>query len=224
MAYLLGMMVVDLFPASLHDWAVAGHILVIAWFIWLLRQAYPPLGRPYVVIALIVGTFAAWMWVAGQHWLEGIHVGGQSLGGRLGMGTSSPFITLTPQKINDVRAGFESQWAFGLHVFMKITRAVTVVPIVEELFWRGFILRAFVSWDRFEEVPHGKFTWIAFLGSSLLSIVQHPANWGVSIACWMLFNGLFYWKKSLLCCMITHAMTNLVLYLYVVKTGDWQFW
>jgi CAAX prenyl protease-like protein len=95
---------------------------------------------------------------------------------------------------------------------------------VEELFWRGFILRAFVSWDRFDEVPWGKFTWLAFIGSSLLSTLQHPANWGVSIACWMLFNALFYWKKSLLCLMITHAVTNLALYIYVVRAGDWQFW
>ena len=106
----------------------------------------------------------------------------------------------------------------------SITRAVMIVPVVEELFWRGFILRAFVNWDRFDQVPLGRFTWMAFLGSSLLSVVQHPGNWGVSMVCWMLFNGLFYWRKSLLCLMITHGVTNLALYWYVVRTGDWQFW
>ena len=60
--------------------------------------------------------------------------------------------------------------------------------------------------------------------SSLLSILQHPDNWGVSILCWIIFNALFVWKKSLLCLMITHGVTNLALYTYVVSCGDWAFW
>ena len=70
----------------------------------------------------------------------------------------------------------------------------------------------------------GSFTWIPFLGTALLSTLEHPDNWGVSIACWLLYNELFVWKKSLWCLVLTHGITNLVLYTYVVGWGDWRFW
>jgi len=228
MAYLALMMLTDLFPATgiLSHVAIAMHIVGAVWAIRLMRRHWPPLGRNHAFIALGVGLFAAWMWVAGQHWLEGFTLGGQNLGGVLSLGSEWPFVTLVPLDPVDVRnvAADFAGGGFWVHVVLKIARAVTVVPIVEELFWRGFILRAFVSWDRFETVPLGKFTLFSFLASSLLSVIQHPANCGVSILCWMLFNGLFYWSKSLRCLMLTHGVTNLALYIYVVKTGDWQFW
>jgi CAAX prenyl protease-like protein len=214
MAYLLLLLLTDILPQSLYHVAVLIHIAVAFWVTWLFRDHYPPLGRPHLIAAIAVGLLAAALWIAGQHWLNGVAIAGRNLGAPL-WGKS---------ELHNPHEIFGNGLAFWGHVIVKIGRAITIVPIVEELFWRGFILRAFVSWDRFELVPWGKFTLFAFLGSALLSTLQHPANWGVSIACWMLYNALFYWKKSLLCMMITHGITNLALYTYVVRTGDWQFW
>jgi len=224
MAYLLLMMLTDFFPDSLSAVAIVLHVGGAAWATWLVRRHWPPWGKAHLLTAVVVGLLAAWMWAAGQHWLDGLAVGGHHLGESLSLSSSPPFITLAPVKVVDVGVRFPTGGQLWTHVILKITRAVTIVPVVEELFWRGFILRAFVSWDRFAQVPMGQFGWFAFLGSSLLSVAQHPANWGVSIACWMLFNGLFYWRKSLLCLMITHGVTNLALYCYVVRAGDWRFW
>ena len=223
LAYLLLMMLTDFFPESLRSLSIAIHIVAAAWATWLMRHHWPSLGKPHLLLALGIGLFAAWMWVEGQHWLATIHVAGQNLGDPLSLTSELPFLKLAPREIESIAEKYPTSSAFWPYVVLKIARAVTVVPVVEELFWRGFILRALVRWDRFDEVSWGEFTWFAFLGSSLLSVLQHPANWGVSILCWMLFNGLFYWKKSLLCLMITHAVTNLALYIYVVNAGDWQF-
>ena len=84
------------------------------------------------------------------------------------------------------------------------------------MFWRAFLLRALIDWDHFERVPLGKFTWISFLGTSLLSTLQHPDNWAVSIFCWFFYNGLMYWKKDLWSCVIAHATSNLLLALYIM--------
>lgn len=226
MAYLLLMMLTGLLPedSPYNQLAIVMHVLGAAWATWLLRHHWPGLGKPHLLASVIVGLFAAWMWVAGQHWLAGIEIGNQNLGGTLSFGIKPPFFELAPRSFESVSDKFSTAPAFWSHVVLKITRAVTIVPVVEELFWRGFVLRAFVNWNRFEDVPLGKFTWFSFLGSSLLSVAQHPANWGVSILCWMLFNALFYWNRSLLCLMLTHAITNLALYIYVVRSGDWQFW
>lgn len=224
MAYLLLMGLFDLAPATLQPLSMFLHIVLIGYVTWLFRKHLPPWGKVHLGPALIVGLLAALLWVAGQKLLDGIEVMGCSLGGRLSLSWSFPFVLLEAPEVQDPHVAFGSGVLFGSHVVLKILRAVTIVAVVEELFWRGFILRAFVSWDRYDQVPWGKFGWTAFLGSSLLSVAQHPGNWGVSIVCWMLFNALFYWKKSLSCLMVAHAATNLTLYLYVVWTGDWRLW
>lgn len=169
-------------------------------------------GRPHVLIATIGGVAAAALWVAGQHYAES-----------LGIPRHFP---LMPGS-NDIvdpheKLGSGSLW--WSTAALRILVACTAVPIVEELFWRAFLLRALIDWHRFERVPLGAFTWWSFLGTSLLSILQHPANWVVSIFCWFLFNGIFYWTRSITCLIITHAVTNLVLYIYVIEAGDWRFW
>ncbi len=217
MAYLLLLAAGDLFPVNLSWLAMSLHMGLVAWVICLFRRHYPTLGRAHWPIAVVGGLLAAWGWVAGQHFLSGKIVAGYDLGGRLLFypGEASPY---------DPHTDFGDGAAFWVHVVLKITRACTVVPVVEELFWRGFILHAFVNWHRPEEVPWGRFSWLAMVGSALLSTMQHPDNWGVSIGCWLLFNALFYWTKSLRCLMIMHGVTNLALYVYVVRSGDWQFW
>ena len=111
-----------------------------------------------------------------------------------------------------------------LNVVTKIGVAVTTVAVVEELFWRGFLLRALISWAEFEKEPLGAFTWFSFIGTSLISTIQHPDTWAVSIPCWLFFNAVMVWKKSLLMMMITHGLTNLFLYIYVIYAGDWALW
>jgi CAAX prenyl protease-like protein len=109
-------------------------------------------------------------------------------------------------------------------VVVRITVATTVVPIVEELFWRAFLLRSLIDWQQFEKIPLGTFAWRSFIGTALLSTIQHPEQWGVSILCWIAFNALFIWKKSLMFIMIVHGVTNLVLYIYVIAYEDWWHW
>lgn len=224
MTYLVLMLLNDAFPTRLQPLAIALHIALAGWVVWLFRHHYPPWGKPLAGPAMLVGIAAAALWVHGQYWLDSVFVGGHSLGGTMSFGWRPPFIHLEPATLVSPREVYGDGTLFWSHVVLKICRAVTIVPIVEELFWRGFILRAFVNWDRFQHVPWGQFSWVAFLGSSLLSTVQHPANWGVSIPCWMLFNVLFYKTRSLSCLMLTHAVTNFALYLYVVRSGDWRFW
>jgi uncharacterized protein len=107
---------------------------------------------------------------------------------------------------------------------LRLTVACTAVPVVEELFWRAFLLRALIHWHSFDRIPLGRFTWMSFFGTSLISTLQHPDNWAVSILCWMAFNLVFCWTRSVLCLVLLHGVTNLVLYLLVLRIDDWSFW
>ena len=38
------------------------------------------------------------------------------------------------------------------------------------------------------------------------------------------YNLLLYWSRSIYVCIIAHSVTNLLLGIYVIRTGSWQFW
>jgi CAAX prenyl protease-like protein len=182
--------------------------------VWVFRRHLPPWGRPHLLIAVPAGVLVAWGWVAGQHFFNDL-----SLPHQLPL---PPFAG--EFELIDPRDKLGAENLFWTTVVARIAVATTTVPIVEELFWRAFLLRALINWHDFDKVPLGRFTWFSFLATSLLSTVEHPANWGVSILCWMAYNALFCWKRSILCLVITHAVTNLALYVYVVRYNDWMFW
>ncbi|MGD8450548.1 MAG: CAAX prenyl protease-related protein [Phycisphaerae bacterium] len=212
MAYLLLLGLVGLVPPS-WEWVATiirgvGSLTVV----WVLRKHLPAWGRPHWLLAIAAGIFAAWLWYVGQYVFNDI-----GLGGRLPVFPGE-------KSVEDPRDVLGAHTLFRATVALRILVAITAVPIVEELFWRAFMLRALINWQEFERVPIGRFTWFSFIGTSLLSTLQHPDNWGVSIFCWLLFNGLFYWKRSILFLVIVHAVTNLVLYIHVIHVGDWQFW
>ena len=114
-------------------------------------------------------------------------------------------------------------WALWLFLIVRIGGASIVVPIVEEIFWRGWVLRVLINYWDFRKVPLGTYTFRSLVICSLASALEHPM-WEVGILCWLIWNLLFYWKKSLLFMMIMHGITNFALYVYVVYRGDWVFW
>jgi hypothetical protein len=216
MVYLLLLGLNDLFPERY----MAVPIIIrgiggLAAF-WLLRRHMPPLGRPFLGTAIIAGVLVAAGWVGGQYLFNQIKIGSFSFGDRL-------FLFPGTIEVTDPRVGI-STFSWYAQATTRIAVACITVPIVEEIFWRGFMLRALIDWDRFEQIPLGTFTWFSFVGTALLSTLQHPDNWAISIFCWFAYNALFYWRKSLLCLMITHGVTNLALYTYVLIAEDWLFW
>ncbi|MBN2448189.1 MAG: CAAX prenyl protease-related protein [Phycisphaerae bacterium] len=182
--------------------------------VWLVRRHLPPWGKPHWLLAIPAGVLAAAGWVSGQHFFD-----------HLGLPHTLPLPLFGGEtEIVDPRDQLGTGALFWTTVVARVTVATTTVAIVEELFWRAFMLRALINWSEFEKVPLGKFTWFSFIGTSLISTLEHPSNWIVSIFCWMAFNALFYWKRSILFLVLVHGITNLVLYVYVVGTNDWIFW
>lgn len=212
MTYLALLTLVSFVPADWEWLAIvirgAGSLAVAL----LLLPYMPSWGRPLMWIAVPAGLVAAWGWVAGQYLADDLGVGGR-LPGFPG-----------EKAVEDPRDALGASSLYWSTTILRITVACTAVPVVEELFWRAFLLRALIRWDKFDQVPLGTFTWFSFLGTALLSTVQHPDNWFVSILCWFFFNALFYWTRSIWCLVVVHAVTNLALYYYVVRVGDWSFW
>lgn len=111
------------------------------------------------------------------------------------------------------RLGFLTARLFGL---------VLLVPLIEELFWRSFLLRWVIDSD-FRKVPIGQVTWGAAAITSGLFAVAHP-EWLPAILTGAAWAWLLWQTKSLLACVISHAVANLGLGIYVLITHDWRFW
>ena len=115
-------------------------------------------------------------------------------------------------------------WPYWLNLTVRIFRMTVVVAFVEELFWRGFLLRFLVR-ENFADVPFGTFTWRSFLLSSLAFCLEHERpDWPAAIVTGALFNLVAYRTRSLAACILTHAVTNLALAFYILRTGQWGFW
>jgi exosortase E/protease (VPEID-CTERM system) len=104
----------------------------------------------------------------------------------------------------------------------RVGGAVLVVPLAEELAFRGFLLRRFVSAD-FEAVPPGQVTWLGLLGSSLVFGLLHSAiAAGATVGA---VYALTMWRKgSIADAILAHSVTNALLCAYVLWSGQWGYW
>ena len=107
-------------------------------------------------------------------------------------------------------------------IAFRLVGAALVVPIMEELFWRSFVLRYAIKSD-FKSVPLGQFSWFSFILISLLFGFEHH-RWLVGIVAGMVYAGVLYRRKNLFEPILSHAITNFLLGLYVVSTHQWYFW
>lgn len=114
--------------------------------------------------------------------------------------------------------------AYWFTVVLRFVRLAIVVPFVEEIFWRGFLLRYFIN-DDFEKVPLGAFSWLSFIAVTIgFTLVHSPADWPAAAITGMLYNLVAYRSKSLASCVLAHAITNFLLGLWIMQTKQWGFW
>ncbi len=113
---------------------------------------------------------------------------------------------------------------YWLTVSARFARLVVIVPLVEEIFWRGFLMRYLIR-DDFESVSLGVFDAKSFLGGAALFMLVHAtADWPAAFLTGLLYNGLLVKTRSLTACVVAHALTNLGLGIYIMTTRQWGFW
>ena len=115
----------------------------------------------------------------------------------------------------------------GVHwtvIVFRFLRLVVVVPLVEEIFWRGFLLRYLIR-EQFYTIPIGTFSWLSCLVVTIGFMLAHGrADWPAGFVAGVLYNMIAYRTKSLASCVLAHSVTNLLLGLWIMKTGQWGFW
>lgn len=114
--------------------------------------------------------------------------------------------------------------AYWATVLLRFLRLVVIVPLIEEIFWRGFLLRYFIN-EKFTTVPFGAFSWLSFgVVTAGFTFAHSSADWLAAAVTGALYNFVAYRTKSLSACVLAHAVTNLLLGLWIMQTKQWGFW
>jgi uncharacterized protein len=178
---------------------------LVALVAWLYRSTWSDL-RPIpspgkLVLGAFVGLLVFVLWVG----LEGRYPPLSFLGKR--------------SAFDPAELGTAWKWAF---ITVRFLGLVLLVPLIEELFWRSFLIRWLIDPD-FLKVPIGRVTPLAAGITSAVFALSHP-EWLPALLTGLLWAWLLWQTRSLSACVLSHAVANLALGIYVVATGDWKYW
>ena len=109
-----------------------------------------------------------------------------------------------------------------LLVAARVSGAVLIVPVMEELFWRSFLLRWIQKQDFLSVVPAtvGR---NAFLLTAVLFALEHNL-WLAGLLAGIAYNWLYMRSGNLWVVIMAHAVTNGMLAAWVLHSGQWHFW
>lgn len=156
----------------------------------------------HLLWAVLLGVFVFLVWVTPQ------------------MFFGAPMRTsgFNPAEIGD------SGYLYWMSLIARFARLVIVVPLLEEIFWRGFLMRYLIKEDftsvRFGTASLASFSAVVFL----FAFVHDFEDFSGAIIAGVVFNSIAIWTKSLGCCVVAHAVTNLLLGIYIMATRQWGFW
>jgi CAAX prenyl protease-like protein len=108
-------------------------------------------------------------------------------------------------------------------VLLRALSSTLLVPVLEELFWRGWLMRWFIEID-FLKVPLGTYAPSAFWLVAVLFAAEHGPYWEVGLAAGIVYNWWIIRTGNLADCILAHAVTNGALSVYVVAAHQWQYW
>lgn len=206
-AYMLFIVIADLLermgvaPAALR-WLYPVKIAVVVLLLALFWRHYhelavPRLSAARAALACAVGVLVLVLWV-------NLDAGWMVVGSAPGF---------------DPRVDGRIDW---LLVAIRIAGAALVVPIMEELFWRSFLMRWIAAAD-FESIDPAQLGVKSFVISILLFGVEHNL-WLAGIVAGAAYGVLYMRHRNLWSPILAHAVTNGLLGAWVVRTGSWSFW
>ncbi|MCU0869686.1 MAG: CAAX prenyl protease-related protein [Burkholderiales bacterium] len=179
----------------------AGLVAVALAVLW---KHYAELRRPgptsalHVIAGLVVGAIVFVLWIAMvEPWM---------VFGEMGKG----YDPRDGDTVNVALAAF------------RIAGAALVVPVMEELFWRSFVMR-WIDRQDFLAIDPGSASLKAVVVSSVIFAVEHH-QWLAGIVAGVAYAGLYRLTRNLWIPVIAHAATNAMLGAYVLYTGRWYFW
>ena len=183
------------------DWLYPLRVIVVAAALWICREPLLTFVRLPRWGSLLAGiaVFPLWLWLVPPS-LQADRTFAEHLGG--------------------VSPGIAGAW-----IALRVIGAVILVPIAEELAFRGYAIHLLTRHGgatpaSLESPP---FQWPAFLLSSLAFGALH-GQWIAGTVAGMAYGVVRYRSGRLVDAVVAHATTNALLSAYVLATGRWSYW
>jgi len=192
-------------------WFYLAKTVVGVWLIWIVRPLIPEMRWQISWEAIMVGVAVFVMWIGLGDFLR-----------LLGIDPSFSELKLSGKSwepLTTFGSGSPQAWFF---IGVRILGATLVVPPLEEVFFRSFLYR-FIAKPDFQSIPLGQFILTPFLITGAIFGFEHR-EWLAGLLCGFAYQGLVIWKKRLGDAICAHALTNLLLGLWVIWKGAWHFW
>lgn len=183
-------------------------VLILAAVCWICWPREISLTPAAPLTSIVIGTLVFVLWIAPDLLFSGYRGSVLFSNGIVGQ-THSSLQT----------AALHDPWV----LIWRTVRAVLIVPVVEELFWRGWLMRWLIKSD-FQTVPLGTYAPFSFWLTAILFASEHGPYWDVGLLTGIIYNAWMIRSKSLSSCILMHAVTNGILSGYVIATAQWQYW
>jgi exosortase E/protease (VPEID-CTERM system) len=167
-------------------------------FLWIYRCNLTTLDWHCGWRAPAVGIAVFFVWMIGAHFFT----------------TPTPM----PGVLAAMSPGARDAW-----ILSRITNSVLVVPIAEEIAYRGYLMRRMIDRD-FESVSFQSVRWLPLIASALLFGLTHSALWLPGVAAGLAYGLLVIRNGRMGEAVMAHAVTNAMVGLAVIHYGQWQLW
>jgi membrane protease YdiL (CAAX protease family) len=111
-------------------------------------------------------------------------------------------------------------WAYAF-LAIRLFGLALVVPVIEEFFLRGFLMR-YVMHANWGQIPFGQVNRTAVILGTAVPMLMHTGELLAALVWFSMVTWLMVRTRNMWDCVVAHAITNLLLGIYVVTTGNWQ--
>jgi exosortase E/protease (VPEID-CTERM system) len=123
-----------------------------------------------------------------------------------------------PEKLASMPAALRGFW-----ILSRIVGSVLMVPIAEELAYRGYLMRRFINAD-FESVPFRSVHWLALTATAIVFGLAHGVLWLPGIIAGLGYGLILVRRGHIGEAVAAHATTNALIAAGVLGAGQWQLW
>lgn len=180
------------------------------------RWGYPRLQLKHLPGAVLSGLLVLAIWILPEsEWVSDFS-SFQTFYRTVGLQMPWEF---TPAAESSPYAPEEAGWVLTL---FRLGGSAVVIAVIEEFFWRSWLTR-WLNKEDFLSVDPGAVSTKSIVIASLLFATAHT-RWIAALLCGLIWG--FYYRKTrdIWAVSIAHVITNFLLGLYVLTTGNYGFW
>jgi exosortase E/protease (VPEID-CTERM system) len=182
------------------EWLYPLRFVAAAVALWYFRPELKKLNWRFGWAAPLAGVAVFLVWIAPTLWSHHFAIS------RLG-----PALAALP---------LADRWTW---IAFRVAAAVVTVPVAEELAFRGYLARRLMSRD-FDSIPFTGLTALSIALSSIAFGLMHGQQWLVGILAGLAYAFALRWRGRIGDAVLAHAISNLLLAVWVLGFGDWAQW